>query len=69
MVQVAERERTQADESDEQMGTTSASRLLDLSEGSVRRLAREGTLPHIQTPLGRLYSRRELERWAAENGR
>ena len=48
------------------VGVTGASRILNLSVARVRQLALEGRIPAIETPIGRLFDRTELERLAAE---
>lgn len=48
--------------SDEYVGTTAGARILELSTQRVRQLTETGLLPSTQTPLGRLYPRRHLER-------
>jgi excisionase family DNA binding protein len=48
------------------LATSEAARLLGVSETHAIRLARSGQLGVIETPLGRLYQRSDVERLAAE---
>jgi excisionase family DNA binding protein len=46
--------------------TSQVARYLGLSRQHTIRLARDGRLPHIDTPLGRLFPRADVERLAEE---
>lgn len=51
------------------MTTSQAARYLGLSRQHTIRLARLGRLPHIETPLGRLFLRADVERLAEDRRR
>jgi len=44
------------------VAASEAARILELSAHRVRQLTDLGLLPHLQTPLGRLYLREHIER-------
>jgi len=50
----------------EYVGSSEASRALGVSSTYVRKLMREGRLGHIQTPLGKLIPKVEVERLVRE---
>ena len=53
----------------ERLRTSAAARLLGCSEQSVRAWAASGRLQAIETPLGKLYDRADVEALAAERER
>lgn len=55
---------------DERISSGSASRILGISQEAVRRMVKRGALmPCDETPLGRLFSRREVERLRDERAK